>query len=229
MFFTVISAPNVGIEFIGGKPRRVLKPGFHIVLPILSRVRKVSTRLRTEEVEVDVITHGGTPTTIKVGFTARITNPIDAVVNMENPFDTLRMSVISVVSGAANSYTIDQLAQRKNEISEAAEKELEGLSERNGWGLGGFQIAVGDPSMSDEIKKMLMREEAVRRENAANLERAHNQLEIARRLNDVAAALESSEYARELLRLQIISDMSSGGKVVVVDSKSHGAHALAGV
>ncbi len=229
MFFTVINAPNAGLEFVGGKPRRVLGPGFHIVLPIVTRVRKISTALRTEEVDCDVITRGGTPTSIKVGFTARVVDVKSALINVGNPFATLRMSVISVVSGAANSYTIDQLAQRKNEISTAAENELRGLSETNGWGLGDFQIAVGDPSMSEELKKLLMREEAVRRENAANLQKAQNQVAIARQLVEVAQALETSPFAKELLRLQVIADMGAGGKVVVIDSDAPGGKALAGL
>jgi len=229
MFFTVINAPSAGLEFIGGKPRRILGPGFHIVIPLITRIRRISTALRTEEVDVDVITRGGTPTTIKVGYTARVVNVRDALVNVDDPFATLRMSVISVVSGAANSYTIDQLAQRKNEISNAAEQELKGLSETNGWGLGNFQIAVGDPSMSEELKKLLMREEAVRRENAANLEKAQNQVLVAKQLLEVAGALKASPFAQELLRLQVLSDMGAGGKVVVVDADRVDGRAVAGL
>ena len=222
MFFTIVQAPMKGLVYSGGRPGRVLDAGFHIVLP-WEGVRKVSCALHTAEVEVDVITRGGTPTTIKVGYTARVTNVRDALVNVENPFATLRVSVMSVVSGAANSYTIDQLAQNKNEISEAAEQELKELSEKNGWGLGNFQIAVGDPSMSEELKKLLMREEAVKRENAANLEKAKNQLEVAKQLLEVAKVLEGSALAGELLRLQMLSDMASGGQVVVVDTQMPGA------
>ena len=229
MFFTVINAPFAGLEIIGGKPRRVLKAGFHIVIPLVTRIRRISTALRTEEVDVDVITRGGTPTTIKVGYTARVVKVRDALINVDDAFATLRMSVISVVSGAANSYTIDQLAQRKNEISTAAEQELKGLSETNGWGLGNFQIAVGDPSMSEELKKLLMREEAVRRENAANLEKAQNQVLVAEQLLQVAAALDPSPFAQELLRLQVLSDMGSGGKVVVVDADRVDGRAVAGL
>ncbi|MCB9743835.1 MAG: SPFH domain-containing protein [Alphaproteobacteria bacterium] len=219
MFFTLITAPHKGLLFIGGKPSKVLEPGFHIVPPFISRIRRVNCALHTAEVEVDVITRGGTPTQIKVGYTARITDVEQALVNMDNPFATLRSSVISVVSGTANNYTIDQLAQRKSEISEAAEDELHGLSKKNGWGLGGFQITVGDPSMSEELKKLLMREEAVRRENAANLERAKNQLEVAQQLLEVSRALDAAPFARELLRMQMLTDMGEGGKVIVVDSR----------
>lgn len=218
--FVVINAPHAGLLYMGGKPISVLKPGFHIVMPFVSRIRQVSTALRTEEVDIDVITKGGTPTSVKVGYTARITNVKDALINVDNPFATLRSSVISVVSGAANSYTIDELAQYKNDISLKAEDELRELSDRNGWGLGNFQIAIGDPSMSEELKKLLMREEAVKRENAANLERARNQLHVAEQLARVSASLKDDPYARELLRLQVIADMGSGGKIVVLDAHS---------
>lgn len=216
----IIRAPFRGQVFTLGKPGRVLTPGVHWVSPMISNVVLVSTALRTEEVDIDVITKGGTPTTIKVGYTARITNVTHAVVNLENPFATLRMSVISVVSGAANSYSIDELAQYKTQIASAAEEELNELSDKNGWGLGNFQIAIGDPSMSEELKRLLMREEAVKRENAANLERARNQLEVAKQLANVSGILDESPFARELLRLQMIADMGAGGKVVVVDAKS---------
>ena len=180
--FVKITAPHQGLLFIGGKPTSVLRPGFHLVVPFISTIRRVSCALHTDEVELDVITKGGTPTQIKVGYTARITDVQKAVINVGNPFATMRVSVIAVVSGAANSYTIDELAQNKNEIAEAAEDELRQLSDKNGWGLGDFQIAVGDPSMSEELKKLLMREEAVKRENAANLERARNQLRSSQTL-----------------------------------------------
>ena len=134
----------------------------------------------------------------------------------------LQENSLLVVSGTANSYTIDQLAQKKNEISDQAETELAEASERYGWGLGDFQIAIGDPSMSDELKRLLMREEAVRRESAANLEKAKNQLAVAEQLKVVADAIADSPYAQELLRLQMLADMGEGGKVIVVPANASG-------
>lgn len=227
MFFTIINAPYRGLIFSVGKPGRSLSPGFHIVMP-WERVRQVSTALHTEEVDVDVITRGGTPTQIKVGFSGRVVDIEGALVNTQNPFATLRVSVISVVSGAANNYSIDQLAQYKNDISQSAEEELMALSKKNGWGLGDFQIAVGDPSMSEDLKKLLMREEAVKRENQANLDKAKNQLEVAKQLAEVGAILKNEPIAHELLRLQMLSDMGEGGKVVVIDAKA-GTAGLAGL
>ncbi len=223
MGITIIRAPFVGQVFTLGKPGKVLQPGIHWVSPIISSVVRISTALQTQEVDIDVITKGGTPTSIKVGYTARVMNATQALVNVENAFQTLRVSVISVVSGSANSYTIDQLAEYKSQIAQSAAQELQELSKVNGWGLGSFQIAIGDPSMTDELKTILMREEAVKRENAANVEKAKNQLEVAKQLANVASILEDNPFARELLRLQMISDMGSGGKVIVVDSESKGA------
>lgn len=218
--FRIIRAPNRGLVFRLGKPHRVLSPGVHYVPPIFERVIQVSTALSTSEVDIDVITRGGTPTSIKVGYTARVTNVEAAIVNVRDAFATLRANVIAVASGAANSYTIDELAQQKNQIAAAAEEELQLLSERNGWGLGDIQIAIGDPSMTDELKRLLMREEAVRRENAANLERARNQLKIAETLSALEAEMANAPFAREMLRLQMIADMGTGGKVIVVDTQS---------
>jgi len=219
----IIRAPYVGQVFTLGKPSSTIGPGVHWVSPLLCNVVQVSTSLRTEEVDMDVITKGGTPTTIKVGYTARVVDVTSALVNVADPFQTLRVSVISVVSGAANSYTIDQLAEYKTQIAAQAEEELQELSKKNGWGLGNFQIAIGDPSMTDELKGLLMREEAVKRENAANIARAKNQLEVAKQLANVAALLDDSAFARDLLRLQMISDMGAGGKVIVLDTKAEGA------
>lgn len=212
---TIVNAPNKGLVFTLGKPGRVLEPGIHFVSPLISHVRQISCALVTHEVDIDVITRGGTPTQIKVGYTARVIDIRAALINMQNPFATLRASVISVVSGSANNYTIDQLAEYKTQIANAAAEELAGLANHNGWGLGNFQIAIGDPSMSEELKRMLMREEEVRRENAANLEKARNQLEVARQLVQVAHTLQGSSFAEELLRLQMLSDMSGGHTVVV--------------
>lgn len=215
MCWKIINSPNNGLVFQAGKPMHVLKPGFHIVWPWQS-VRTLSCALFTQEVDVDVITKGGTPTTIKVGYTARVVDLKNALVNMQDPFATLRVTVMSVVSGTANSYSIDQLAQNKNDIADKAETELVGMSEKHGWGLGDFQIAIGDPSMSEELKRLLMREEAVKRESAANLEKARAQIEVAKQLASVAKVLEDQPFARELLRLQMLADMGEGGKVIVV-------------
>jgi len=218
MCWTIINAPNKGLVFQAGKPLHSLQPGIHVVWP-WQRVRKISTALVTQEVDVDVITRGGTPTTIKVGYTARVVDVKSALVNMQDAFGTLRLTVMSVVSGTANSYTIDQLAQNKNDIADKAEAELAEASEKHGWGLGDFQIAIGDPSMSDELKRLLMREEAVKRESKANLEKARAQIEVARQLAEVASTLEHAPFARDLLRLQMLADMGEGGKVIVVDAK----------
>jgi regulator of protease activity HflC (stomatin/prohibitin superfamily) len=216
----IIRAPNRGLLFRLGKPHRVLGPGVHYVPPILEKVVQVSTALHTDEVDIDVITRGGTPTSIKVGYTARVVDVEAAIVNVSNAFATLRANVIAVVSGSANSYTIDELAQQKTDIALAAEQELQDLSKTNGWGLGNVQIAIGDPSMTDELKRLLMREEAVKRENSANLERAKNQLRIAETLQSLEQQMAHAPFAREMLRLQMIADMGAGGKIIVIDSSS---------
>ena len=220
--FAKINAPYQGLLFRAGRPKRVLPAGFHFILPVVDSVRKVNCSLRTEEAEVDVITRGGTPTQIKVGYTARITDVEKALLNLQKPFATLRASVISVVSGAANNYSIDELAQKKSMIAQESQQELLQLAESNQWGMGDFQIAIGDPSMSEELKKLLMREEAVKRENAANLERANNQLEVAKKLKEVALTLAENPFGQDLLRMQMLTDMGEGGKVIVVDSRSLG-------
>jgi hypothetical protein len=227
MFLTRITAPDRGLLFFAGKPQRVLPPGVHITLPVVNSVRRITTALVTEQVEIDVITRGGTPTEIMVGYTARVVDVEKSIINVDNPFLTLRASVIAVVSGAANNYTIDQLAQNKNDIAESSEQELQGLSDRYGWGLGDFQVAVGDPSMSEDLKRLLMREEAVRRENAANLDRAKNQQRVAEQLKLVSASLADDPFAQDLLRLQVLTDMGEGSKVIVVDSKAMPSAALA--
>ena len=73
--------------------------------------------------------------------------------------------------------------------------------------------------MSDELKRLLMREEAVRRESAANLEKAKAQVEVAKQLAEVSKALANDPFAKELLRLQMLADMAEGGKVIVIDAK----------
>lgn len=149
--FTIISAPYVGLEFIAGKPRRLLDPGLHVVRPLITEVRKIPTALVTQHTNIDIITRGGTPATVQVGFTARVLDAHKALVNVANPFETLRASVIAVVSGAANAFTIDELAKEKVTIAQQAETELTELSDKNGWGLAQFQIAVGDPNLSDRV------------------------------------------------------------------------------
>ena len=131
---------------------------------------------------------------------------------------------MSVVSGTANSYSIDQLAQKKNEIADQAEAELVEASDKHGWGLGDFQIAIGDPSMSEELKRLLMREAAVRRESAANLKKAESQVAVALQLARVAEAIKDAPFAREFHRLQMLSDMGEGGKVIVVPASGSGTN-----
>ena len=62
----------------------------------------------------------------------------------------------------------------------------------------------------------------MRRESAANLEKAKNQLAVAEQLKVVADAIADSPYAQELLRLQMLADMGEGGKVIVVPANASG-------
>ena len=78
----IIRAPTRGLLFRLGKPHRVLGPGVHYVPPILEKVVQVSTALHTDEVDIDVITRGGTPTSIKVGYTARVVDVEAAIVKL---------------------------------------------------------------------------------------------------------------------------------------------------
>jgi hypothetical protein len=56
----------------------------------------------------------GTPTSIKVGYTARVTEVEHALLNVGDAFGTLRVSVISVVSGTVNAETLDPVAESRS-------------------------------------------------------------------------------------------------------------------
>lgn len=88
------------------------------------------------------------------------------------------------------------------------------MSEKKSWGVGEFQITVGDPELSDDLKRAMMREEEVIRENKGDLAKAKNQLEVARILLEAAELYRGNPVALQLRKWQVLSELSSDSTII---------------
>lgn len=214
--FRVTTAPNKRVIFTWGKLSAIKEPGLTWILIGVQSTTQVDCALLSQEQEVDVIARGGTPVRVKVGITLRVVDVKLYVLNVAGSLWTIVGNILkSEASGQLNDYSVDEMSRHKATIIENIEQALQRMSDAKGWGLGEFQITVGDPELSDDLKRAMMREEEVQRENKGDIAKAQNQIEVARILTEAARLYEGNPVALLLRKWQVLSELSSDSTIVV--------------
>ena len=107
-----------GILFSFGKFSRILKPGWHIVLPIINRVVKVDIRTKTVDVpEQEAITRDNVSIRINAVLYYKIFDASKAVISVENYNYAVSQLAQTTMRNIVGSVTLDELLSERDKLS----------------------------------------------------------------------------------------------------------------
>ena len=99
-----------GILFVFGKFSKILKPGWHLILPIINRVVKVDIRTKTVDVpEQEAITKDNVSIRINAVLYYKIFDASKAVISVENYNYAVSQLAQTTMRNIVGSVTLDEL------------------------------------------------------------------------------------------------------------------------
>ena len=199
-----------GILFSFGKFSRILKPGWHIVLPIINRVVKVDIRTKTVDVpEQEAITRDNVSIRINAVLYAS-----KAVISVENYNYAVSQLAQTTMRNVVGSVTLDELLSERDKLSTQICQIVDEATDP--WGIKVENVELKDIALPEELKRVISRVAEAEREKQAVITKSQGEVEASENLARAAEVMGSTPGALHLRTLATLNDLSSDQSNTVI-------------
>ena len=204
-----------GILFSFGKFSRILKPGWHIVLPIINRVVKVDIRTKTVDVpEQEAITRDNVSIRINAVLYYKIFDASKAVISVENYNDAVSQLAQTTMRNIVGSVTLDELLSERDKLSTQICQIVDEATDP--WGIKVENVELKDIALPEELKRVISRVAEAEREKQAVITKSQGEVEASENLARAAEVMGNTPGALHLRTLATLNDLSSDQSNTVI-------------
>lgn len=204
-----------GILFSFGKFSRILKPGWHIVLPIINRVVKVDIRTKTVDVpEQEAITRDNVSIRINAVLYYKIFDASKAVISVENYNYAVSQLAQTTMRNIVGSVTLDELLSERDKLSTQICQIVDEATDP--WGIKVENVELKDIALPEELKRVISRVAEAEREKQAVITKSQGEVEASENLAKAATIMGSTPGALHLRTLATLNDLTSDQSNTVI-------------
>ena len=203
-----VSEYERGVKFCFGKFKKIMNPGWNIVLPIIESYKKIDIRTKVIDVpEQEVITKDNVSVKINAVIYYNIFDASKAILEVENFHYAVSQLAQTTMRNSVGSVTLDELLSCRDKISDTICKIVDKASDE--WGVKVHDVELKDVSLPGEMKRVIAKVAEAEREKQAVITKAAGELEASKNLAEAATTLSQAPGALHLRTLSTINDISS--------------------
>lgn len=203
-----VSEYERGVKFCFGKFKRIMNPGWNIVLPIIESYKKIDIRTKVIDVpEQEVITKDNVSVKINAVIYYNIFDASKAILEVENFHYAVSQLAQTTMRNSVGSVTLDELLSCRDKISSTICEIVDKASDD--WGVKVHDVELKDVSLPGEMKRVIAKVAEAEREKQAVITKAAGELEASKNLAEAATTLSQAPGALHLRTLATINDVSS--------------------
>ena len=203
-----VSEYERGVKFGFGKFKKIMNPGWNIVLPIIESYKKIDIRTKVIDVpEQEVITKDNVSVKINAVIYYNIFDASKAILEVENFHYAVSQLAQTTMRNSVGSVTLDELLSCRDKISDTICKIVDKASDE--WGVKVHDVELKDVSLPGEMKRVIAKVAEAEREKQAVITKAAGELEASKNLAEAATTLSQAPGALHLRTLATINDISS--------------------
>lgn len=204
-----------GILFQFGKFKKILNPGWNIVLPIFQSFRKVDIRTKVTDVpEQDAITKDNVSIRINAVIYFKIFDAAKSIIEVENFHYAVSQLAQTTMRNAVGSVSLDELLSERDKISFEICKIIDEATDP--WGIKVENVELKDIKLPQEMERVIAKNAEAEREKKAVITKSIGEVEAAKNLREAAEIMESSSGALHLRTLSTLNDISSDQSNTIV-------------
>ena len=197
-----------GILFEFGKFKKVLNPGWNIVLPIIQSFQKIDIRTKAVDVpEQDAITRDNVSIKINAVLYYKVFDASKAVIAVERYQYAVAQLAQTTMRNAVGAVSLDELLSERDKISNEICDIIDKATDP--WGIKVENVELKDISLSEEMKRVIAKVAEAEREKAAVITKSKGEVESAENLAKAAELLSSAPGSLHLRTLSTLNDISS--------------------
>lgn len=197
-----------GVKFYKGKFKKVLSPGWKIVLPILESYKKVDIRTKVVDVpEQDAITKDNVSVRINAVIYYKIFDASKAILEVENFYYAVSQLAQTTMRNAVGTVSLDELLSEREKLSNSICKIIDEATDP--WGIKVENVELKDVTLPEDMKRVIAKVAEAEREKMAVITKAKGETEAAKNLAEAARTMATTPGALHLRTLSTINDVSS--------------------
>jgi len=183
-------------------------PGLILLIPIVDRMERISTRIETIDVQrQEVMTRDNVPVTVDAVVYYRVLVPTDAVVKVQNFHKATYLIAQTTLRSVLGQSELDDLLAEREKINQRLQEIIDEQTEP--WGIKVSMVEVRDVVLPDSMKRAMARQAEVERERRAKVINAAGEHQAAQRLQDAATIIAEQPIALQLRFLQTLSEIAT--------------------
>ena len=234
LFIVIFSIKQIneyerGVLFTFGKYKKILKPGWHIIWPIINSFKRVDIRTKTVDVpEQEAITKDNVSIKINAVLYYKIFDAAKAVIAVENFNYAVSQLAQTTMRNVVGSVSLDELLTQRDKLSNEICKIVDEATDP--WGIKVENVELKDVSLPEEMKRVIAKVAEAEREKAAVITKAAGEVEASNNLAKAARIMSEAPGALHLRTLSTLNDLSSDqSNTVIFAVPIEGLRALEGV
>ncbi|HEU4410196.1 MAG TPA: SPFH domain-containing protein [Polyangiaceae bacterium] len=206
---------EAGLKFTLGKFSGRSEPGLSFVVPILQRMIRIDTRIRTRDVPGQmVITHDNVTAAIDAVVYYKVVDPEKAALSVENYERAVLDRARVVLRDLVGEITLDQLLAHRDDVASKVRMQVEQFVSR--WGIHIETIALQDIQLPPSMQEAMAKKAIAERDKQWVIIKSQADLESAKNFAEAARVLTESPGAMELRRLEALQNITGTGNSKVI-------------
>ena len=197
-----------GIKFCLGKYKKILEPGWRIVLPIFESYKNFDIRTKAVDVpKQETITKDNVSIEINAVIYYKVFDASKAILEVENFYYAVSQLAQTTMRNIVGSVSLDELLCEREKVSTEICKVIDAATDE--WGIKVSNVELKDIALPEEMKRVLAKAAEAEREKAAVITKAAGEVEAANNLAKAASIISEVPGALHLRTLSTINDISS--------------------
>lgn len=203
-----ISEYERGVLFQFGKFKKILNPGWNVVLPIIQSFSKVDIRTKAVDVpEQDAITKDNVSIRINAVIYYKVFDAAKSIVAVANYQYAVSQLAQTTMRNVVGSVSLDELLSERDKISSEICSIIDAATDP--WGIKVENVELKDIKLPAEMQRVIAKAAEAEREKLAVITKSKGELESAENLAKAAQTMAASPGALHLRTLATLNDLSS--------------------
>ena len=197
-----------GILFRFGKFKRIMNPGWNIVLPIIESSQKIDIRTKAVDVaEQDAITKDNVSIRINAVLYYKVFDASKAVIAVEHYQYAVSQLAQTTMRNAVGAVSLDELLTERDKISTEICRVIDEATDP--WGIKVENVELKDIKLPEEMQRVIAKVAEAEREKAAVITKSKGEIEASNNLAEAAKIMSATPGALHLRTLATLNDLSS--------------------
>ena len=204
-----------GVKFMLGRFKKVLEPGWRLVIPVFQSMKKVDIRVTVVDVpDQDAITRDNVSIKVNAVLYYKVTNAQIAIIEVEQYHYAVSQLAQTTMRDIVGETSLDELLSKREEISRKIQEIVDKATDP--WGIKVVAVELKHIELPEDMKRTIAKQAEAEREKRAVIIKAEGEKIAAGNLSLAAKTLAESPGSLHLRTLQSINDLSSDQSNTVI-------------